>query len=38
VLKSRLRDALTAFDDARAQEQLDRLFGACTVDTAVTER
>jgi MerR family transcriptional regulator, light-induced transcriptional regulator len=37
VLKAGLRDALTAFDDARAQEQLDRLFGAYTVDTALSE-
>ena len=37
VLRNRLRDALTAFDDARAQEQLDRLFGAYTVDTALSD-
>jgi MerR family transcriptional regulator, light-induced transcriptional regulator len=37
ALRARLRDALTGFDDARAQEELDRLFGAYTVDTAVSE-
>jgi MerR family transcriptional regulator, light-induced transcriptional regulator len=37
VLRTHLRDTLTAFDDARAQEQLDRLFGAYTVDTALSE-
>ena len=33
----RLRDALTGFEDARAQQELDRLFGAYTVDTALSE-
>jgi DNA-binding transcriptional MerR regulator len=37
ALRTRLSDALTAFDDARGQEQLDRLFGAYTVDTALSE-
>src|SRR4051794_36260442 len=36
-LRTRLADALTAFDDARAQDELDRLFGAYTVDTALSE-
>jgi DNA-binding transcriptional MerR regulator len=33
----RLRDALLRFDDARAQEELDRLFGAYSVDAALSE-
>jgi DNA-binding transcriptional MerR regulator len=37
ALRSRLRDALTAFEDARAQDELDRLFGAYTVDAALSE-
>jgi methanogenic corrinoid protein MtbC1 len=37
AVRIRLRDALTAFHDARAQEELDRLFGAYTVDTALSE-
>jgi DNA-binding transcriptional MerR regulator len=37
ALGVRLRDALTAFDDAGAQDTLDRLFGAYTVDTALSE-
>lgn len=37
AVRSRLRDALTAFDDARAQDELDRLFGAYTVDTALSQ-
>jgi MerR family transcriptional regulator, light-induced transcriptional regulator len=36
VLAGRLRDALVRFDDARAQEQLDRLFGAYSVDAALS--
>jgi MerR family transcriptional regulator, light-induced transcriptional regulator len=36
ALRSRLRDALTEFDDARAQDELDRLFGAYSVDTALS--
>jgi MerR family transcriptional regulator, light-induced transcriptional regulator len=36
VLLGRLRDALVRFDDARAQEQLDRLFGAYSVDAALS--
>jgi len=37
AVRIRLRDALTGFEDARAQEELDRLFGAYTVDTALSE-
>jgi DNA-binding transcriptional MerR regulator len=37
ALRARLRDALTAFDDAGAHDELDRLFGAYTVDAAVSE-
>src|SRR3954452_24694012 len=37
AVRTRLRDALTGFDDARAQAELDRLFGVYTVDTALSE-
>jgi DNA-binding transcriptional MerR regulator/methylmalonyl-CoA mutase cobalamin-binding subunit len=35
AITNRLRDALARYDDGRAQEELDRLFGAYTVDTAI---
>jgi DNA-binding transcriptional MerR regulator len=35
VIRSRLADALTRFDDAGAQDELDRLFGAYSVDRAL---
>jgi MerR family transcriptional regulator, light-induced transcriptional regulator len=37
AVRMRLRDALTGFDDARAQDELDRLFGSYTIDTALSE-
>src|SRR4051794_28982356 len=37
ALRLRLRDALTGFDDAGAHDALDRLFGAYTIDTALSE-
>ena len=37
ALRSRLRDALTAFEDARAHDELDRLFGVYSVDAAMSE-
>src|SRR3954453_17064837 len=37
AVRDRLRDALTGFDDARAQTELDHLFGVYTVDTALSE-
>jgi MerR family transcriptional regulator, light-induced transcriptional regulator len=37
ALHNRLRDALADLDDACAQEVLDRLFGAYSVDTALSE-
>jgi DNA-binding transcriptional MerR regulator len=36
-LRGQLRRALTRMDDARAQEHLDRLFGAYSVDTALAD-
>ena len=36
-LRTRLRDALTDFDDAQAQEALDRLFGGYTLDAALSQ-
>jgi DNA-binding transcriptional MerR regulator/methylmalonyl-CoA mutase cobalamin-binding subunit len=37
ALRGRLADALTRFDEAGAQDQLDRLFGAYSTDTALSE-
>jgi MerR family transcriptional regulator, light-induced transcriptional regulator len=37
ALRDRLRDALGRLDDADAHDALDRLFGAYTVDTALSE-
>lgn len=37
AIGARLGDALTGFDEASAQEQLDRLFGAYTIDTALSD-
>ena len=37
LLLGRLRDALLRFDDACAQAELDRLFGAYSVDTALSQ-
>jgi MerR family transcriptional regulator, light-induced transcriptional regulator len=37
AVRARLRDALTGFEDARAQDELDRLFGTYTIDTALSE-
>jgi MerR family transcriptional regulator, light-induced transcriptional regulator len=37
ALRDRLRDALADLDDACAQDVLDRLFGAFTVDAALAE-
>jgi DNA-binding transcriptional MerR regulator len=37
LLLERLRDALLRFDDACAQQELDRLFGAYSVDAALSE-
>jgi DNA-binding transcriptional MerR regulator len=37
AVRTRLGDALTRFQDAPAHEELDRLFGAYTVDTALSE-
>ena len=37
ALANRLRDALSRYDEPRAQEALDRLFGAYSVDTATAE-
>src|SRR3954470_8142379 len=34
-LEERLRDAFARYDEGQAQEALDRLFGAYTVDTAI---
>ena len=37
VLRTRLQEALTGFEDARAHDELDRLFGVYTVDAALSE-
>jgi len=37
TIAARLRDAITAFDEGGAQQQLDRLFGAYAMDTALAE-
>jgi DNA-binding transcriptional MerR regulator len=37
ALRTRLEAALTGFDEAGAQEELDRLFGAYSLDTALSE-
>jgi DNA-binding transcriptional MerR regulator len=37
ALRNRLRDALADLDDACAQDVLDRLFGAFSLDTALSE-
>jgi len=34
-ITARLREAFSRYDDGRAQEELDRLFGTYTVETAV---
>src|SRR5215203_4946228 len=35
AIEERLRDAFSRYDEGQAQEALDRLFGAYTVDTAI---
>jgi DNA-binding transcriptional MerR regulator len=37
ALRTRLGDALTGFHETRAQEELDRLFGAYSLDAALSE-
>jgi MerR family transcriptional regulator, light-induced transcriptional regulator len=37
AVRTRLRDALTGLKDARAQDELDQLFGTYTLDTALSE-
>src|SRR5688572_658842 len=37
ALRTRLEAALTGFDETGAQEELDRLFGAYSLDTALSE-